>query len=85
MNAYDSMYESNIHDLLDTKSSYHMTLSTPLRMAYICTQDCARIVIQCIQLMHKLQYHKKSEIQLLIQQFQLFEGRSTRVYDELNQ
>ena len=69
MNAYESMYESNIHDLLDTKSSYYMTLSTPLGMAYICTQDYAWIVIQFIQLMRKLQYHKKSEIQLLIQQF----------------
>ena len=46
MNAYDSMYESNIHDLLDTKSSYNMTLSAPLGMAYICTQDFAMIVIQ---------------------------------------
>ena len=80
MNAYDSMYESNIHDLLDTKSSYHITLSTPLRMAYICTQDCVRIVIQCIQLMHKLQYHKKSLTQLLIQQFQLFDARSKRKF-----
>ena len=74
MNVYDSMYESNIHDLLDTKSSYNMTLSTPVVMAYICTLDYVRIVIEFIQLMHKLQYHEILEIQLLIQQFLLFKA-----------